>query len=158
MKTSRRWLFWALPAALTVGLITFGRAYASGPFCRGFHGHQAPSSSADVAEHLEHKIEYVLSAVDASDAQRKQADALVQKVAPEMFKLMGDGRALRTELKSALLSEKLDKAQIDTLRTRLDVLGDHLVDTGMDAVVALAEILTPAQRQKVADRLAHMHL
>jgi periplasmic protein CpxP/Spy len=158
MKTSRRWLFWALPAALVVGAITFGRAYASGPFCRGFHGHHGASSSAEVAEHLEHKIDYVLSAVDATSAQRKQADALVQKVAPEMFKLMGDGRALRSELKTALLAQQLDKAQIETLRTRLDSLADHLVDTGMDTVVALSEILTPAQRQKVADRLAHMHL
>jgi Spy/CpxP family protein refolding chaperone len=158
MKTSRRWLYWALPAVLAVGLITFGRAYASGPFCRGFHGHHGASSSAEVAEHLEHKVEYVLDAVDANDAQRKQADALVQKLAPEMFKLMGDGHALRAELKSALLAEKLDKARIEVLRTRLDTLADRLVDTGMDGVVSLAEILTPAQRQKVADRLARMHL
>jgi Spy/CpxP family protein refolding chaperone len=71
---------------------------------------------------------------------------------------MSEGRALRGELKTALLAEKLDKAQIDELRTRLDALGDRLVDTGMDGVVGLSEILTPAQRQKVAARLAHMHL
>jgi Spy/CpxP family protein refolding chaperone len=158
MKTSRRWLYWAVPAALALGLVTFGRAYASGPFCHGFHGHHGAASSAEVAEHMEHKIEYVLDAVDASAAQRKQADALVQKLAPEMFKLMTDGRSLRGELKTALLAQQLDKMQLDALRTRLDTLGDRLVDTGMDGVVALAEILTPAQRQKVADRLARMHL
>lgn len=158
MKTSRRWLYWAVPAALALGLFSFGRAYASGPFCRGFHGHRGPTSSAEVAEHMEDKVEHVLDAVDATDAQRKQADALVQKVAPEMFSLMSDGRTLRSELKTALLAQKLDKAQIDALRTRLDALGDRLVDTGMDTVVALSEILTPAQRQKVADRLAHMHM
>jgi protein CpxP len=158
MKTSRRWLYWAVPAAFLVGLITYGRASASGPFCRGFHGHGAPSSSDDVAEHLDHKVEYVLDAVDASAAQRKQADALVQKLSPAMFTLMVEGRALRGELKGALLAEKLDKTRIDELRVRLDGLSDRLVDTGMDGVVALAEILTPAQRQKVADRLARMHL
>jgi Spy/CpxP family protein refolding chaperone len=158
MKTSRRWLFWALPLALAGGLIGFGRAYASGPFCGGFHGHHGASSSAEVAQHLNHKLEHLLDAVDANDAQQKQADALVQKLAPEMFKLMNDGRAVRGELKTELLAEKLDKTRIEALRTRLDTLADRLVDTGMDGVVALAEILTPAQRQKVADRLARMHL
>lgn len=158
MKSSRRWLYWALPAALAFGVIGLGRAYASGPFCHGFRGHHAPSSSAEVAEHMEDKVEHVMDAVDATAAQRKQADALVQKLAPEMFKLMSDGRALRGELKTALLADKLDKARIDELRTRLDALGDRLVDTGMNGVVGLSEILTPAQRQKVAARLAHMHM
>ena len=158
MKTSRRWLYWALPAVLVLGLVTFGRAYASGPFCHGMRGHHGPSSSAEVAEHMDHKVEYLMDAVDANDAQRQQADALVQKLAPETFKLMSEGRALRAELKTALLAEKLDKARLDALRTRLDTLGDRLVDTGMDGVLELAEILTPAQRQKVSDKLARMHL
>jgi len=157
MKTSRRWLFLVVPAVLALGLITLGRARASGPFCRGFHGHHAASSSAEVQEHLTDKVEHVLDAVDASDAQRKQADALAEKLAPTLFTLMGEGRVLRGELKTALLADQLDKARIDALRTRLDTLGDRLVDTSMDGVVALAEILTPAQRQKVGERLAHMH-
>ena len=158
MTKSRKWLFWVVPAALALGLVTYGRASASGPFCRGGHGHHRASSSAEVAEHLDDKVDHLLDAVNASDAQRKQTSALVQKVAPQLFQALSEGRALRTELKDALLAPKLDKAQLEQLRTRVDTLADRLIDTGMDSVIALAEILSPEQRQKVADRIARMHM
>lgn len=158
MTTSRKWLFWAVPAALALGLVTYGRASASGPFCRGFHGHHRASSSAEVAEHLDDKVDHLLDAVDASDEQRKQTSALVQKAAPQLFQALSEGRALRSELKDALLAPKLDKAQLEQLRTRVDALADRLIDTGMDSLIGLAEILSPQQRQKVADRIARMHM
>jgi Spy/CpxP family protein refolding chaperone len=158
MKTSRRWLFGALFGLLALAGIGLGRAYASGPFFHGFRRHHAPASSTELAEHLAHKVEYVLDGVDASAAQRKQADALVQRLSPEMFRLMNDGRTLRGELKEALLAEQLDKARIDELRARLDAVADRLVDSGMDALVGMSEILTPAQRQRVKERLGRMHL
>lgn len=158
MKTSRRWLYGALFGLLALAGIGLGRAYASGPFFHGFRRHHAPASSAEVAEHLTHKVEYLLDAVDASAAQRKQADALLQRLSPEMFRLMNDARAARGELKAALLADQLDKARIEELRTRLDALADRLVDTGVDVLAGLSEILTPAQRGQVRQRLERMHL
>jgi len=158
MKISRRWLYGALFGVFALAAIGLGRAYASGPFFHGFHRHHAPASSGELAEHLAHKVEYLLDGVDASAAQRKQADALVQRLSPEMFGLLNDARAVRGELKAALLAEQLDKARIEELRARLDVLADRLVDTSVDTLVGLSEILTPAQRSQVKQRLERMHL
>lgn len=157
MNTSRRWLYGALFGLLALAGIGLGRAYASGPFFHGFRRHHA-ASSTELAEHLAHKAEYLLDAVDASAAQRKQADALVQRLSPEMFRVLNDARAVRGELKDALLAEQLDKARIEELRGRLDVLADRLVDTSVDALSGLSEILTPAQRSQVKQRLERMHL
>jgi Spy/CpxP family protein refolding chaperone len=134
------------------------RAQASGPFC-GFHGRHAPAASAaEVEEHLNDKLEHLLDAVDATDAQRKQVAGLSTGMSPEVFQLMGEGRSLRGELKTALLADKLDQARITDLRTRLADLSERFVETSMDGVVKVSEVLTPAQRKQVADKLARMHM
>jgi len=155
MKT-RRWL-WLLvvPAVLGAGLFGFSRAYASPFFGHGHH--RAPSSVAEVEEHFDHKIEFLLDAVKATDAQRAQADVLSKRLAPQAFAIMEEGRTLRGELKTALLADKLDKAAISEIEGKLSVLADKLVDTGMDGLVSVADLLTPAQRRQVADKLARMH-
>jgi protein CpxP len=158
MQRSRNWLWLLLvPVALGVGLFGYSRASAAGPFCHGFRAHHAPASAQEVEEHLGDKLEHLLDAVDATDAQRTQISARVKKLAPELFVLMGEGRELRTQLKTALLSDKLDAARIEELRGRLDVLTDKLLDTGMDGLVSVSEVLTPAQRKQVADKLARLH-
>lgn len=155
----KRWWWLVAPVVLGFLVLTFARANAAGPFCGGFHGsHAAARSPAEVEERLSRKIEHLLDAVDASEAQRKQADALVAALAPELFGLMNEGRSLRGELKTALLAEKLDNTRIDALRTRLSELAERLLDTSMDGVVKVSELLTPAQRKQVADKLARMHL
>ena len=160
MASSRRklWLLALVPVAIGVGLFGFSRASAAGPFCHGFHGRHAPPASAqEVEEHMEDKLEHLYDAVDATQAQRKQIGAQVKKLAPEIFALMGEGRELRGQLKAALLADKLDQARIDELRGKLDVLTDKLLDTGMDGLVSVSEVLTPAQRKQVADKLARLH-
>ena len=98
-----------------------------------------------------------MDAVDASAAQRQQAAAVVKGMSPELFQLMSEGRSLRAELKTALLADKLDAARIGELREQLSDLSQRLVETGMDGVVKVSSILTPAQRAKVADKLARFH-
>jgi Spy/CpxP family protein refolding chaperone len=157
MQKSRGWLWLLVPAALGAGLFGFARASASGPFCHGLRGHAPAASALEVEEHLDDKLEHLLDAVDATDAQRRQIAAHVKKVSPEIFALMGEGRALRMELKTALLTDKLDHARIDELRGRIDVLTDKLLDMGMDGLVSVSDVLTPAQRKQVADKLARLH-
>lgn len=156
MKT-RGWLWLVIvPAALGAGLFTLSRAYAS-PFFGGHGRHRAPVSAAEVEQHFDDKIEHLLDAVDATDAQRAQAELVGKRLAPQIFTLMDEGRALRGELKTALLAEQLDKGQISGIEGKLTLLADKLVDTGMDGLVSVADLLTPAQRRLVADKLARMH-
>jgi Spy/CpxP family protein refolding chaperone len=157
MRT-KRWLWVVVPVLLGVSVLGLTRASASGPFC-GWHGRHAPAATpAELEQHVSGKLEHLLDAVDASAAQRQQAAALVKASSPELFDLMREGRSLRGELKVALLAEKLDQARIAELREQLSDLSQRLIETGMDGVVKVSGILTPAQRAKVADKLAHLHM
>jgi Spy/CpxP family protein refolding chaperone len=158
MQKARTWLWLLLiPAVLGVGIFGLARANASGPFCHGFRGHAPPASAEEMAEHLDDKLEHLFDAVDATPAQRQQISAQAQKAAPQIFGLMGEGRELRGQLKTALLADKIDQARIDELRGKLELLTDRLLDTAMDGMVGVAQVLTPAQRKQVADKLARFH-
>lgn len=151
MGLRRILLFVGLPL-LAAGMFIVPRAFAGGPF-HGRHGHHARSAE-DVQEHMERKAEFVLDRLDASDAQRKQVDAIIAKTAPQMFALKQEAQALRKEIKESLAAPTIDKARIDKARVELDALANRATELGMDTLVAVAEVLTPEQRKKVAEHLS----
>lgn len=157
MKTSKRWLLGLLLGVFALAGIGLGRAYASGPFFHGFRRHHAPASSPELAEQLARKAEHLMDGVGASSAQRQRMAALVNELSPELFELMNDGRALRTELREALLAKQSERERIESLRARLHAFADRLVDTGMGGLAGVSEILTPAQRRELDERLRRMH-
>jgi Spy/CpxP family protein refolding chaperone len=144
----RRTLIIVVPM-LAVAAIALPRALAWGR-----HHHSAPTSPEQLAEKLTFGLDHLLDEIDATDAQRGRAEALVEARAPALFSLMGEGRALRAELKQVMLAEQLDRARLDAVRTKLDAVASKVADTGLDTVFQLAEVLTPAQRKQLADRIA----
>lgn len=156
MSKTRKLMFLAIPLALTVGVLGYARANAGGPF--GHHRHHAPATAAELEERMDDKVEHLLDAVSATKEQRAQTDAIVKQLAPRLFTLMDEGRALRGELKTQLLAEKLDKTRIAESQQKLSALADQAVDASMDGLSAIAEVLTPQQRRLVADKLAKFHL
>ncbi len=144
-------LFGGLPL-LAAGAFFVPRALAFGPW-HGGHGHHARSAE-DVKDHMERRAEFILDRLDASDEQREKVDAIIAKAAPQFFKLKETGGLVHKQIQASLAAPTLDKAQIDKARTELDALADQATDLGMDTLVAVAEVLTPAQRKKVAEHLA----
>lgn len=149
----RRFAVFAGLPLLAAGLFFVPRAMAFGG-CHGRGGHHGPKSEGDVREHLEERADFILDKLSASDAQRAQVDAILDKAAPQMFKLHEEGRKVKNEIKTALLAEKFDKPRFDAARTDLDALASRAAELGMDTMVAVAEVLTPAQRKQVAEHLA----
>jgi len=143
----RRALWIALPV-LAVGLVALPRALAWG------HHHPRAQNAQELNDHLDHGLEHLLDKLDATDAQREQASAITARHAPELFAIMSEGRATRQELKAVLLAETLDKARLDAAHAKLDALAARATDVGLASVFELAEVLTPAQRKQLAERLA----
>jgi Spy/CpxP family protein refolding chaperone len=143
------WIVGALTGLLAaVGFISFARAH--GPW-----GHAR--SPEEMQERMERHVEHLLDEVDASDAQRTQVDAIVDETAPKMYALSQEGRALREQIKQALLAQQVDKARIAAAHQELDGLATRLTDTALSGLTRVAEVLTPAQRKQVADKLAQFH-
>jgi periplasmic protein CpxP/Spy len=145
-STLRRTLWVALPLTLLV-LALIPRALAWGR-------HSHPSTQQELAEHMDHGLEHLLDKLDASDAQRERAGQIAERRAPALFALMNEGRGLKQKAKKVLLADQLDKAQLATLRSQLDSVYARTADTALDGFFELAEVLTPAQRKQLAERLA----
>jgi periplasmic protein CpxP/Spy len=143
----RRALFVIVPA-LALGALAIPTALAWG------HGHHHAKTAAELNEHLERGLDHLLDRVDATDAQRERANAIAARRSPELFALMSEGRSVRQQLKQVLLAEQLDKAQLAQLRVQLDTLANRATDIGLSSVYELADVLTPAQRKELADRLS----
>ncbi|MET0287460.1 MAG: periplasmic heavy metal sensor [Polyangiales bacterium] len=141
----RRALYVVVPALL-VGALALPRALA-------WHHHHV-ESSVELGERLDDGLDYLLHKVDASDAQHKQADAIVQKRAPELYAVISEGREVRKQLKQALLAEQVDAAKVQAVRGRLDALTKQASDIGLASLTEVAQLLTPAQRKQLSDRLA----
>lgn len=153
-------LYFGLPA-LAAGAFFVPRAMAGGPGfggCHGpGHGHHGPmhaDSAADLQEHMQHRLDRMLDRLDATDAQRAQARAVVKTAAPELFALQEQGRELRGQLKRALTAEQVDQAKVATLAQEVDATLGQAARVGIEAVGQVAAVLEPAQRQQVADFLA----
>lgn len=157
--TKKRWqrglMFLGLPVLAASGLFFLPKVHAFGPF-HGRHGHRAESAE-QVQKHLSRRIEWMLDEVDASDAQRKQVDAIVARTAPQLFQLMKEGRELRSELKDALLAPELDTARVESARKELDALTDRMTDVGVNTLLEIAQVLTPEQRKQIGEHLADLH-
>lgn len=148
MKSRVRRALWVVVPALLVGALALPRALAWG------HHHPRASSPAELADHLEDGLDHLLDRVDATDEQRAQASAIAERRAPELFAVITEGRAVRKELKQALLAEQLDPNKLAAARTRLNELASKASTIGLDSVFELSSVLTPAQRKQVADKLA----
>ncbi|MDB4976987.1 MAG: hypothetical protein JWN48_5328 [Myxococcaceae bacterium] len=143
----QRALWIALPA-LAVAAFALPRALAWG------HHHQAATSPAELAEHLEFGLDHLLDKVDASDAQRDQANAIAERRAPELFAVVEQARQVRGKLKQVLLADKLDRTELADAQVQLNALAAQASQIGLSTVFEVSEVLTPAQRKQVADRMA----
>jgi Spy/CpxP family protein refolding chaperone len=155
-RVRRFFAFAAVPALAGLGLLFAGRVYAFGPFHGGCRHHGAESAE-EVRDHLDRRVEHVLDEVDASEAQRAQVDALLDAAAPQLFALMAEGRSLRGEVKQALLADEVDHARIQKAQAALDGLAQRASKLGLGTLAQVADVLTPAQRREVADKLARFH-
>ena len=151
----RRFAIFAGLPLMAAGLFFVPRALAFGGCHRGPFGH-GPQSQTDVRDHMGDRAEFILDKLKASDAQRAQVDAILDKTAPQMFELHQEGRRLKNEIKAALLADALDQARLDKARADLDALANRATDLGMDTMVSVSKVLTPAQRKQVADHLSRL--
>jgi periplasmic protein CpxP/Spy len=142
----RRALYILVPALL-VGAVALPRALA-------WHHHHHVASSIELADHLDDGLDHLLDHVDATDAQHAQATAIAQKRAPELYAVVSEGREVRKQLSQALLAEQVDVAKVQAVRARLDALTKQASDIGLASLTEVAQLLTPAQRKQVSERLA----
>lgn len=135
-----------LGATLAVG----AGAYATGQIPgHGQHG--------DMTAHVDHALKHLYVDLDATDAQKAKIDPLVHQALQDLKPLhqqLLDGHRQAIAL---LTQPTVDRAAMESARAQNMQLADQASKRIVQLIADVGDVLTPAQRQKLADHLSKMH-
>jgi protein CpxP len=150
----RRAALWIGIPAVAAGLLMAPRAFAGHHGCGGGHGFMHGAESADeVSQHMQRRLGWMLSKVDATDAQQAEAKQVLDAAVPDLFALSQEGTALRVQLKDALLADQLDLAAIQGLTDEAEATVGQAARMGLETVAQISAVLEPEQRRKIQAHL-----
>ena len=163
-RVARGWVL----AVMLVGLGAAGGALttiAVGASAHGgwhdrfrMHGHGHAASVAHATERLQRIAAWALGTVDATDEQRERIDAILAGAVNDVFPLRDEHHAHRRDLIAELARPQVDRAELERVRAAELALAEKASARLLDATVAIAAVLQPEQRQRLAQRLAeHGH-
>lgn len=146
----RRWLR-PLAAILVVGTLVTLPVVAVAQARGGFDGPCHGGHDGDAQEHLDRMLEHGLSRLDATDEQKAQIEAAVAGLAPDLDRYRDEGAGLHEALREALTAGAIDPARVEAVRTDALDLADEASARMLGVVVKVAQVLTPEQREELAD-------
>lgn len=158
-RRARRWTFAGIAAA-AAGAFAFHRmAHGAGPGCgpfgRRMHGGQMDPDS--VAKFIDWRVSMMLSHVDATPEQKARVADIVKAAARDLMPLRGQHRAARDKATAILTAASIDRPALEKLRADELALAETISRRAVQALADAAEALTPAQREKLAQRWKNRH-
>jgi protein CpxP len=156
--TVRRWLLAIAILASAGAMATASAAYAGGGDMFAHHGHGShqPMDAAAMDKHIDKLVERVLG--DGTPAQKAQLATIARSAMNDAHQLHAQMRQAHQRMHALLMAPVVDRAALEQLRLeqvqQVDAVSKRIVAALADA----AELLTPAQRAKLADHLGRrMH-
>ncbi len=149
-KTSPRRRFFKLAAVSTAvaGLAGLGfNAFA--------HGRRHGGGGAMSEEHLDRMLKHLYVEIDATEAQKQTLDPIVKQAAGDLRPLRARAQDARKRGAELLSADTIDRGAIERVRAEGISAADASSRRFTQALTDVAEVLTPAQRKKLAARLAH---
>lgn len=147
----RRWLMiGSLALVSVIGVGAAVRAATGFPMWgpgRAWRGASAGEWAASRAERLLHGI-------DATPDQETKIKAVITAALRDLEPTRATFRDTRGELVKILAAGQIDRAAAERLRSERIALADQVSKRMVDAVLDVAEVLTPEQRAKLQDRMA----
>lgn len=112
-------------------------------------------------EHIERfadkRLQHMLDEVKASDAQKKQASSIVKATLEQGTPLAEKLRDNHLQMRKLMSAAALDKDAIEALRAEQIKLADEASKQMTQTMLAVANVLTPEQRAKLARRMEQHH-
>ncbi len=157
-NTTRRWTLAGLAAASVAlagaAMSWHGHAAAHGP--GGFGGRHGGWEQMDPEtrdKRIEAMVAFRLAEVDASAEQKSRITAIMKGAANDLTPLRAQARELRAKSKEMLTAATIDRAQLENLRVQGSQLRETISRRMLQAMADAAEVLTPEQRAKVAQKM-----
>lgn len=141
---------------VATGLVGFGIGKAASGhfghrFGHGFGMHRTLDADAIIRQ-TDAGVGRVLGKVDASAEQKTKVADITKAAIKDLLPLRDTHTAVRDKLAAALKAEKIDRAQIEQLRTEELALAETLSKRAAQALADMADVLSPAQRAKLVER------
>ena len=103
-------------------------------------------------EWVARRVDRMLDGVGASDAQRAQIRQIAQAAAADLTAQRDAGRGLRAQGLQLFTAPSVDAAAAESLRQRMLAQHDQASRRMLQAMLDVANVLTPEQRTKLAER------
>jgi protein CpxP len=145
----------ALGAALGGIALTVG-AVAQNAASDGWHhsAHMTAASPADVANHVDGILQHIYLEVGASPTQQAQIAPLVQTAATNLMQLHNQFHAEHAQMLTLLTQDSIDRVALENSRAAQLAIADQASRQIVQLIADTADVLTPAQRKALADKLA----
>jgi len=157
-KGRRRAAFiFTLAVALAAGL---AGGYVGKSFAHGGPGHARdgmPTDPAKMDQRVEHMINRLASKVDASPEQKERLAVIAKSAVKDLAPLREKAQAARKQAVAILAAANVDRPALERLRAEQIQLADSGSKRVTQALADAADVLTPAQRTQLAERMQHGH-
>jgi len=118
------------------------------------HGDLDPDTAK---RHVDFMTGWALSEIDATDAQRREIDIVLEAAIDDLFLLRDSHRANRAAFRDVLMQTEIDRLALEELRQAQMELADEASRRLVEAVADVAEQLTLEQRAQLAEIVESHH-
>jgi Spy/CpxP family protein refolding chaperone len=158
-RHNRRWTLFGvgLGALAAAGAFAHRRAYAQpmmfghGPGHGGWHG-MSDLDPAAQARRIDAMVAFALADVDATPEQKERIATIMKAAANDLQASRKLHMQARRQSMELLTAATIDRTQLEKLRVEQMQLGDSVSRRMLQSMIDSAEVLTPEQRSKVAER------
>jgi periplasmic protein CpxP/Spy len=147
----RFWTIAGVGAALA-GTLALGACSHGG--WHGHHGHHGtqPMDPQEMSERIDKGVRWVLDDVNATPEQKQRVAEIAKAAVADLMPLRTQHRAARERAVQLLSQPSVDRSAIEALRVEELQLAESASKRFAQALADAAEVLTPEQRTKLAER------
>lgn len=115
------------------------------------HGHRGGPAMMAPGGLFGGHIEHLLDAVNATDSQRSQIEAIFKAARQDLSGQRDAGKKLHQQMAALYTAANIDAAAIEALRQQVSAQHEAASKRMSQASIDAARVLTPEQRAKVAE-------
>jgi len=146
--TIRRIALFAVPVfgLATLGVVALGAGAAAAGHRFPFH---PPFSPEDHRAMAENRLAFALDAVDATDEQAAEIDAILAEAWAQGETFRAEHEAKHEEVKELLSAETIDREALETLRVEGVERFDEVSQVFVQVIADIGDVLIAEQRQEL---------
>ena len=118
----------------------------------GRHHHHGARTPEEFRARFDKATHRALDKMDATEDQKARIKPIADELAAALNGFREEHKAIRSRFVKAFEAEKVDPGEVAKIRADALALADRATGKISEAIVKASDVLTPAQRRKLAER------